>query len=1102
MINLILLFFKYSISMKNYTQEKTLLNNIFESSAAGIMAIDKDGCILMANPASALLFGYSHMELVEKNIEVLIPPKLKQQYKGYLTKHQIHPLKETGVWGIKKNEEKIAFSISLSPTVISDQQATIIFFWDSGQHKEDLRIIKQTNAKLIESNRKFDALINNLKGIVYRCKNNRDFEMDFISEGCYEISGYRIEDFKSQNLFFGKLICEEDRARVWESIKIAVTQKEQYSFEYCIQHKDGSIKYVLDKGQAIYNEGNEVEMLEGLITDITPLKESVLDLHHSDAKIKALLEAIPDTMVVQDREGNYLDWYANSPNSLFMSPQKFLGVNMEKALPDLIYQKIKKSHIRVMETGKMQLAEYSFLNKEKVVHHEARVVLMNHHGLLTIIRDMTEQKATNALLDIRNNALASAINSIFIADAQQSHTPIIYSNRAFEKMTGYNTEEILNKNCLFLQNDDRDQKEIEILHHAITNGDACNVTVRNYKKDGTLFWNDVTITPVHNNDNELTHFIGVHNDISHKVKSERLKEQIRKILELIAKDKTLKTVGGKIVSTVETHIIDCMASIFILDSKKEKFNKLVAPNVPKSLVQKIESTTVNCESRDAGKTCFLEKIIIVPEISKNVLLKNFKEIALSNDINAWWSFPIRSSTKEVVGVFAIFNRFSREPSSTEKEFILDMIDLISIPIEKENNRIKLQESKFQLEKYTQELEERVQERTKEVLSTVQKLVETNFNLEDQILKAEHAEKLARNSKSIASEIAKNFPNGIVAVIDKDLKILFAEGDGLAQMGLEKVFYEGMYIDEISNLPNKIKILRKKNILKTLAGERLSFEIKYKHRYFAVNTVPLFDENKEINYALHVFSDISQQKDVEFTIQKAFEKERELNGLKSRFISMASHEFRTPLSAILTATILITKQNKPGNENKIDKYVTQIEKNINHLTSILNDFLSLSKLEEGKLIAVPERFDLISFSEALVKDSFIGLKKEQTISVMHTSLELFVHLDKKLLGHVLSNLLSNASKYSPTGSIIDFKIFQKRASVVLQITDNGIGVPKEEQVHLFSRFFRAKNAVNIEGTGLGLNIVKHYTELMGGTVDFETEIDRGSTFWIEFPIQKI
>ncbi len=224
----------------------------------------------------------------------------------------------------------------------------------------------------------------------------------------------------------------------------------------------------------------------------------------------------------------------------------------------------------------------------------------------------------------------------------------------------------------------------------------------------------------------------------------------------------------------------------------------------------------------------------------------------------------------------------------------------------------------------------------------------------------------------------------------------------------------------------------------------------------------------------------------------------LNELKSRFVSMASHEFRTPLSAILTSSILIGKQNEPGNELKRERYVAQIERNVNKLIIILNDFLSLSKLEEGKVVPMPERFDLISFSKLLVKETNISLKNNQTINITSTPEELFVYLDIKLLSLILNNLLSNASKYSPEASRIDFKISQKNEKLLFQITDQGIGIPKEEHKHLFSRFFRAKNVANIEGTGLGLNIVKQYTELMGGNIKFKSGINKGTTFLIEFP----
>ncbi len=762
---------------------------------------------------------------------------------------------------------------------------------------------------------------------------------------------------------------------------------------------------------AVYDEKNEVLVLEGFISDITGQKETELQLRANEAKMKALLEAIPDMMFIQDREGVYLDWYANNREKLSIPPEKFIGVNMKELLEPNVYQKIKVSHNKAIESGEMQITEYSVNGKNGIEYHEARVVLLNHHKLLTIVRDLTEEKSTDAQLHIKNDALASASNSIVIADAQQPNTPIFYCNAAFEKMTGYTLEELFGKNGQFLQKDDHDQKEIEIMKNAITNGEACQVIIRNYRKDGSMFWNDIAITPVHNEENKLTHFIGVQNDVTKKVNEENLKEQTRKILELIVKNNPLKTIGNMIVKTIETYFKGCNASIFLLDPENKTLHKLVAPNLPKSFINHIEGITIGPKSGSSGTAAFLKKEIIVSNISTNILWEDYIEIAEKNGLKACWSFPIMSSTKDVLGTISLYSAVTKKPLPEEKDIILDMTQLISIAIENNNNAITIQENKLELEKYTQKLEDKVHERTREVMATVQKLVETNLNLEDQILITKQAEKNARTSKSIASEIAKNFPNGFIAVLDKDSKVVFAEGDALSQLGLKHIYHEGIAIDDISIFSEKRKVLIKENIKKTLAGQHLSFEVNYKGRYFAVNTAPLVDENNEINNALHVYSDISQQKEIEFTIQNALIKEQELNELKSRFVSMASHEFRTPLSAILTSAILIGKQNEHGNELKREKYVAQIERNVNNLTVILNDFLSLSKLEEGKVVAMPERFDLVSFSKILVKENNIGLKRDQILNVSSSNKELFVHLDVKLLSHILNNLLSNASKYS-------------------------------------------------------------------------------------------
>jgi signal transduction histidine kinase len=206
-----------------------------------------------------------------------------------------------------------------------------------------------------------------------------------------------------------------------------------------------------------------------------------------------------------------------------------------------------------------------------------------------------------------------------------------------------------------------------------------------------------------------------------------------------------------------------------------------------------------------------------------------------------------------------------------------------------------------------------------------------------------------------------------------------------------------------------------------------------------------------------------------------------------------------LSAILTSAILIGKQNEPGLELKREKYIVQIERNVKNLTIILNDFLSLSKVEEGKIVAKANTFNVIHFLKSIIQESKINLKKDQKVNFHNITETLIVYLDAKLLQHIITNLLSNASKYSAENSSIDFKIFQNKENVQIEVTDDGIGIPEEEQKNLFQRFYRAKNTNNIEGTGIGLNIAKHYTELMGGNITFKSKLNKGTTFLVEFPI---
>lgn len=233
------------------------------------------------------------------------------------------------------------------------------------------------------------------------------------------------------------------------------------------------------------------------------------------------------------------------------------------------------------------------------------------------------------------------------------------------------------------------------------------------------------------------------------------------------------------------------------------------------------------------------------------------------------------------------------------------------------------------------------------------------------------------------------------------------------------------------------------------------------------------------------------------LNKALEKEKELNELKSRFVSMASHEFRTPLTTMMSSLALVTKYGELNDKTNQTKHVSKIKTSINNLTDILNDFLSVSKLEEGKIENLPEEINLKLFITDIVAEMQSMTTNGQQLVHNHSGNET-VCLDKKLLKNVLFNLISNAIKFSPAGGAVTIEAEVQNASVKLSVKDSGIGISKEDQKHLFERFFRGKNATHIQGTGLGLNIVLKYAELMNGKLDFESTENKGSTFTLIIP----
>ncbi|MEQ8927555.1 MAG: PAS domain-containing sensor histidine kinase [Fulvivirga sp.] len=244
-------------------------------------------------------------------------------------------------------------------------------------------------------------------------------------------------------------------------------------------------------------------------------------------------------------------------------------------------------------------------------------------------------------------------------------------------------------------------------------------------------------------------------------------------------------------------------------------------------------------------------------------------------------------------------------------------------------------------------------------------------------------------------------------------------------------------------------------------------------------------------------EINVRKKAQEEVIKALEKERELNELKSRFVSMASHEFRTPLSTILSSASLINKYEKTEQQENRTKHIDKIKSAISNLNNILNDFLSIAKLEEGKIDINQTEVSLIQTTREVIEEMEALKKPNQKINLQIAGMEKNLFSDEKILKNIIINLTSNAIKYS--SSDIDIITNFGSDTVSIMVKDYGIGIPVNEQDHLFDRFFRAKNAINIQGTGLGLNIVKKYVEMLSGAITFESSENNGTTFTVTLPL---
>jgi len=465
--------------------------------------------------------------------------------------------------------------------------------------------------------------------------------------------------------------------------------------------------------------------------------------------------------------------------------------------------------------------------------------------------------------------------------------------------------------------------------------------------------------------------------------------------------------------------------------------------------------------------------------------------------------PTQETEKIALSDIQVFNAKRKDGSEFPVEVSLDHYGIAGTDyyvafVSDASRRV---DDQLRIKKLYGELELTIENRTKELTRTLQVLEMLNEKLEHllvsqrAILDTARVMLFAMNNEGLIRffnpEATKLTGYTEKEVVLKHNPTLFMDPTCIQ-------IYRDSFFNEFGIVfTDEMEMIREKSLRNEINGIECHFIHKDGTSFpVSLTITPILHKGNQVSGYMGVAVDLTERKKAELNLLEALSKEIKLGEMKSRFVSLASHEFRTPLSTILSSAYLIEKYTSTEDQPKRKKHLQRIIGTVNNLTHILEDFLSVGKIEEGRLAVHPCVFELENFIEILLSELRPLLKKGQQITFHHQGDSSFI-LDTALLKNILLNLFSNAIKFSPEDGIIELQTTIENGQLNILLKDQGIGIPAEEQDHLMDRFYRASNAVNIQGTGLGLYIVSKYVESMEGTISFESNPDHGTHFHLIF-----
>ena len=702
----------------------------------------------------------------------------------------------------------------------------------------------------------------------------------------------------------------------------------------------------------------------------------------------------------------------------------------------------KKDQLETDPSGRYELilqfnTARMFLAEEEEEEEEA--------GIVVSLLDITERKrAEEELLKI-GTAVEQTADCVVITDRDGI---IQYVNTAFLKIFGYSKEEVLGKTPKFIKSGLHPPEFFQALWKTILSGEVFTATFINKRKDGELVYEIKTITPIKDKEGNITHFVSTAKEIT---------EQRRAEEEIISQKNRFEQLFEN--SPIAIVLLDDQDKVAFIN---ESFSALFG-----YYIEEIR-----------GK--FINDLIVPPELREEA--ETYTNEALSG------------------------NQINKESYRRKKDGTLVYVQIVAVPVIVNDKTVGLYGMYVNLTERKD-----AEDAVKESEEKFRKLAET---ANDSIVISDSKGKIISWNKSAERTFGYTFEemNGkdIQTIIPRKHKLLHKESFNERVSGREpKLFGKAIAIEavrkdetvfpielslsswESNNLFYYTAII--KDITERVNAEQ---ELETYRNHLEELVRKRTEELDKANESLK--KEIEKEKEIEMMLQQSLEKEKELNEMKSRFISTTSHEFRTPLTSVLSSAELLQKYAAKWSDDKKNQHLNRIQKSVDYLTKLLDGVLTLSRTETGKKNYNPEPVDLRKFAEECTEDVKSLMTAQHELKLSYKTSQKKFNLDTKLLKFIFNNMLSNAVKYSPEGGKIGLKISTNKKYLIMEVSDNGIGIATEELGKIFESFYRTKNSGTISGTGLGLAIVKRAVELHNGEITVSSEINKGTTFVIKIP----